>query len=107
MVYEALPEPLRVRIDRLSSYQMFDFGSGFDYNRRSRDEDASPDAIRAVHPLVWTDPDSGRRVLFMSEHTTIRLNEVGEARARRSSPSSRAGSPIRASAIAIAGAWAT
>lgn len=79
MVYEALPEPLRVRVDRLSSYQMFDFGAGFDYNRRSRDEDASPDAIRAVHPLVWTDPDSGRRVLFMSEHTTVRLNEVSEA----------------------------
>jgi len=79
MVYEALHEALRVRIDRLSSYQMFDFGADFDYNRRSRDEDASPDAIRAVHPLVWTDPDSGRRVLFMSEHTTIRLNEVSEA----------------------------
>lgn len=79
MAYDALPAALRARIDRLSSYQMFDFGAGFDYNRRSRDEDASADAIRAVHPLVWTDPDSGRKVLFMSEHTTVRLNEVDEA----------------------------
>lgn len=79
MVYEALPDALRARIDGLSSYQMFDFSGGFDYNRRSRDEDASPDAIRAVHPLVWQDPDSARRVVFMSEHTTIRLNEVDDA----------------------------
>ncbi|MBL8699950.1 MAG: TauD/TfdA family dioxygenase [Alphaproteobacteria bacterium] len=79
MVYDALPEALRSRIERLSSYQMFDFSGGFDYNRRSRDEDASPQAIRAIHPLVWTDPDTGRKVVFMSEHTTVRINEVDDA----------------------------
>ncbi|MFM8679322.1 MAG: TauD/TfdA dioxygenase family protein [Alphaproteobacteria bacterium] len=83
MVYDALPATLRARIAGLASYQMFDFAAAFDYNRRSRDEDASPGALRAIHPLVWTDPDTGRGVVFMSEHTTIRLEglppEDGEA----------------------------
>ena len=79
MVHDALPETLRARIAALSSYQMFDFSGGFDYNRRSRDEDASAQAIRAVHPLVWTDPANGRKIVFMSEHTTVRLNEVDDA----------------------------
>lgn len=76
MVHDALPAALRERIARLTSYQMFDFAAAFDYNQRSRDEHASPDALRAVHPLVWSDPDSGRKVVFMSEHTTIRLPGV-------------------------------
>ncbi len=79
LVHAALPAALRARIDALTSYQMFDFAPGFDYNRRSRDEDATAQAIRAVHPLVWVDPESGRKVVFMSEHTTIRLNEVDAA----------------------------
>lgn len=79
MVHDALPEALRARIETLSSYQMFDFGASFDYNRRSRDEDATPDAIRAIHPLVWTDPDTSRKVVFMSEHTTVRLLGVDAA----------------------------
>jgi taurine dioxygenase len=77
-VYEALPAALKQRLDGLSSYQMFDYSGRYDYNRRSRDEDASDAAIRAVHPLVWTEPGTGRKVLFMSEHTTIRINELSE-----------------------------
>ena len=79
MVHDALPQSLRDRIAGLSSYQMFDFSGGFDYNQRSRDEDASPQAIRAIHPLVWSEPEGGRKVVFMSEHTTVRLNEVDDA----------------------------
>lgn len=79
LVYDALPQNLRDRIAGLSAYQMFDFSGGFDYNQRSRDEDASPQAIRAIHPLVWSDPEGGRKVVFMSEHTTVRLNEVDDA----------------------------
>lgn len=77
MVYDALPAELKQRLEGLTSYQLFDYYG--DYGRRSREEGASADAIRAVHPLVWTDPDTGRKVLFLSEHTTVRINEVDEA----------------------------
>lgn len=77
LVYEALPADLKARLEGLTSYQLFDYGG--DYSQRSREEAAPPDAPRAVHPLVWSDPDSGRKVLFLSEHTTVRINELSEA----------------------------
>ena len=78
-VYDALPSRLKERLEGLTSYQLFDYGGRYDYNRRSRDDEAAKDAIRAVHPIVWTEPESGRKVLFMSEHTTVRINELPEA----------------------------
>lgn len=77
LVFEALPADLQRRLEGLTSYQLFDYGGPYD--RRSREEGAAADAPRAVHPLVWTDPETGRRVLFMSEHTTVRINELDEA----------------------------
>lgn len=76
LVYEALSEDMKRRLEGLTSYQLFDYFG--DYSQRSREETAGPDAPRAVHPLVWTDPESGRKVLFLSEHTTVRINEIDE-----------------------------
>ena len=73
-VYAALPEALRRRLDGLSSYQLFDYDG--DYAKRSVEEGTPANAPRAIHPLVWTDPDSGTRALFLSEHTTVRINEI-------------------------------
>jgi taurine dioxygenase len=78
-VYDGLPQSLKDRLEGLSSYQFFDYGGAYDYNRRSREEDATANAIRAVHPLVWTEPGTGRKVLFMSEHTTVWINELPDA----------------------------
>ncbi|BBK43286.1 taurine dioxygenase [Allostella vacuolata] len=73
-VYAALPEALRQRLEGLSSYQLFDYTG--DYARRSTEEGASDAALRAVHPLLWTDPDTGTRAVFLSEHTAVRINEL-------------------------------
>ncbi|MCC7274724.1 MAG: TauD/TfdA family dioxygenase [Alphaproteobacteria bacterium] len=70
-VYDALPPALKARLDGLFSYQLFDYDG--DYARRSVEEGTPADAPRAVHPLVWTDPDTGRRAVFLSEHTTVRI----------------------------------
>ena len=70
-MYEALPPELQEQVGSLQSFQLFDYNG--DYNRRSKLEDAPEDAPRAVHPLVWTNPDSGRKALFLSEHTTARI----------------------------------
>lgn len=71
LVYEALPPELRERVETLQSFQLFDYNG--DYNRRSKLEDAPADAPRAIHPLVWSHPDTGRKALFLSEHTTARI----------------------------------
>jgi alpha-ketoglutarate-dependent taurine dioxygenase len=67
--YAALPQAVRARIAALTSFQLFDYASP-DYNKRPRLETAAPDAPRARHPLVWTEPETGTPTLFFSEQTT-------------------------------------
>jgi len=76
-VYEAFPKELKEKLEGLSTYQVFDYAG--DYNRRPSLDTVPEDAPRAVHPLVWTDPDNGRRALFLSEHTTARIIGLPEA----------------------------
>ncbi len=76
--YEAMPATLQARIAALTSYQVFDYNST-DYNTRLTLDRAPPEAPRAIHPLVWVEPDTGRRTLFFSEHTTACINDVDAA----------------------------
>ncbi|GAB5470491.1 MAG: TauD/TfdA family dioxygenase [Rhodospirillales bacterium] len=71
LVYERLPEDLKAKVEGLSSHQLFDYQG--DYNLRPSLDSAPADAQQALHPLVWEDPDSGRKALFLSEHTTAAL----------------------------------
>jgi len=71
-VYDALPPEIKSQLQSLTSLQVFDYNG--DYNRRSTLEAAPPDASRAQHPLTWRNPTSGRVALFLSEHTTVRIN---------------------------------
>jgi taurine dioxygenase len=77
-VFEAMPPDLQRTLGGLTSYQVFDYNSR-DYNKRLTLDRAPPDAPRAIHPLIWDEPKSGRRTLFFSEHTTARINEVDPA----------------------------
>lgn len=76
--YAGLDDATKARLEGLTTYQLFDYGSP-DYSLRSREEGSPEDAPRAVHPVVWRDPDSGTPVLFLSEHTTVRINELPRA----------------------------
>jgi alpha-ketoglutarate-dependent taurine dioxygenase len=76
-VLDALPEGLRRKVEGLQSYQLFDYGG--DYNIRPDLDTAPPDAPRAIHPLVWTNPATGRKALFLSEHTTARIIGIDPA----------------------------
>jgi len=73
--YAKLDPATKARLEGLTTYQLFDYSSP-DYAQRSREEGTPEDAPRAVHPLVWHDPESGTPVLFLSEHTTVRINEL-------------------------------
>lgn len=75
-VYDLLPDALKAKLEGLFTYQVFDYEG--DYNRRPNLQTVPADAPRAIHPLVWTDPDSGRRAVFLSEHTTARILDLPE-----------------------------
>lgn len=73
-VYESLPPDIRKRLKGLRSLQTFDYNG--DYNKRSTLEAVPADAPCAEHPLLWKHPDTGRIALFLSEHTTVRIDGV-------------------------------
>lgn len=75
LVYESLPDAVKKRLVGLTSLQTFDYGG--DYNKRSTLEAVPPDAPVAQHPLLWTNPTTGRIALFLSEHTTVCINGLG------------------------------
>lgn len=74
--WDNLSDALKARIENLSSLQLFDYTG--DYNRRTLERDAPADAPRCWHPLVRTDPDSGRKVLFAHMHTTASISGLGD-----------------------------
>ncbi|MFO1159493.1 MAG: TauD/TfdA family dioxygenase [Reyranellaceae bacterium] len=71
-VYESLPADVQARLRGLTSLQAFDYAG--DYNKRSSLEAVPSDAPMARHPLLWTNPASGRTALFLSEHTTLHID---------------------------------
>lgn len=75
-VYESLADDVKARLRDLASVQAFDYAG--DYNRRPTLEAMPADVQMARHPLLWTNPASGRTALFLSEHTTLRLEGVAD-----------------------------
>lgn len=82
--YDALPEEVRNRVDRLHALNTFDVSAA------ERDVDPSrfriadhPDAAdlphlrTAVHPAVITAPHTGRRALWVNEFNTSHFVELG------------------------------
>jgi alpha-ketoglutarate-dependent taurine dioxygenase len=75
-VYESLPAEVQKRLADLTSLQTFDYAG--DYNKRSTLEAVPADAPVAQHPLLWINPVTGRTALFLSEHTTVRINGLAD-----------------------------
>jgi alpha-ketoglutarate-dependent taurine dioxygenase len=73
-VYDSLTDDVKARLRELASVQAFDYAG--DYNTRPVLEAMPADVQMARHPLLWTNPASGRTALFLSEHTTLRLEGV-------------------------------
>ncbi|MEX2648913.1 MAG: TauD/TfdA family dioxygenase [Alphaproteobacteria bacterium] len=77
LAYRNLPDALKARIAGLASVQLFEYGG--EYNTRVRLADASPRALRTLHPLVIDDPDIGAKVLFAHPLTTAAIPGLSDA----------------------------
>ena len=66
--YEALPEAQRGLLDTLEARHVFN------YNKTTREEMRRDDDVSyAIHPLVKTHPDSGRKSLYVSRLMTCNI----------------------------------
>jgi taurine dioxygenase len=78
---ENLPAPLRNRLDGLSATHE----SAHVYPDRYADRGRNNSDIScpsAVHPVVRTHPDTGRKALFVNRTFTTRINELSEKESR-------------------------
>jgi taurine dioxygenase len=86
LAYEALSAPLRELAERL--YAFHDFKQVFDparfaaYGIADRADKAYADNPPVRHPVVRTNPSTGRKALFVNEHFTARIEGVSARESR-------------------------
>jgi taurine dioxygenase len=79
MAYNLLPETLRRRIDGLKALHVYDYAYGREkFGSRIREADIAPDAPRAVHPVAFTHPITGEKILYVSRRHTDRILDLPE-----------------------------
>lgn len=74
MAYDTLPEQTKKRIEGLSALNTYEYGQTHTENKKLTE--AAP---TAVHPLVRTIPETGRKALFVCRLMTDRIEELPEA----------------------------
>ncbi len=72
-VYEALPEPLKHRIANLKIKHDGTYNSGGYLRQGATATDDPRESPGAVHPLVCTHPDTGRRMLYLGRRRNAYL----------------------------------
>lgn len=74
--YDALPADLKATVDDLEAVNAFDYRNP----SPTGTSEISPDAPRAVHPVVIRHPDTGRKALFVNRLMTQSIVGMAEAR---------------------------
>jgi taurine dioxygenase len=77
--YEALSAETKALIDGRDAYNAFEFGTTI----KTKAKYDSPDAKSAIHPVVLTHPETGRRALYVNELMTESIVGLDEAESRR------------------------
>jgi len=75
--YEALSEPVKTMIDGLTATHESEHIYKGRYDDRGQN-DADIQCPQAIHPVVRTHPESGRKALFVNRTFTTRINELSE-----------------------------
>ncbi len=79
--YEALSEPLKRMLEGLSALHASEHVYRGRYADRGID-DRGKTYPSAVHPVVRTHPETGRKALYVNRTFTTRINELGERESR-------------------------
>lgn len=77
-VYQRLPDALKTRIADLSAVHVYDYDANRG-NERATLEALSENSDTAVHPIVWTHPETGAPVLFISRLFTVGIVGIEKA----------------------------
>ncbi len=77
LAYETLPETTRKRLEGLTALNTYDYGQTHSENKKLNE--AAP---TAVHPVVRTIPETGRKALYICRLMTDRILELPEAESR-------------------------
>lgn len=75
--YETLSSPMKKMIDGLTATHASEHVYVGRYSDRGR-KDSEIDCPSAVHPVVRTHPETGRRALFVNRTFTTRINELSD-----------------------------
>jgi taurine dioxygenase len=77
LAYERLPEATKARLAGLTALNTFQYGQ-----TRAQDKRLSEDTPSAVHPVIRTIPETGRKSLYVCRLMTDRIMELSEAESR-------------------------
>ncbi len=82
--HDALPEPLRVRLNTLRGIHDYPWHyATYLSHRKPLTEEEKAQAPPVTHPIIRTHPVSGRKALYLSEGLTRSIEGVDEAEGRR------------------------
>ena len=73
--YDSLSSPLREMLDHMTATHESEHIYKGRYSDRGRN-DSEIDCPRAIHPVVRTHPETGRKALFVNRTFTTRINEL-------------------------------
>lgn len=71
LAYDTLPERTKKRLEGLTAFNTFEYGTTKEGAKK-----LSADAPAAVHPVVRTIPETGRKALYVCRLMTDRINEL-------------------------------
>lgn len=73
-LYESLPADYQAKLDGLKALHVFDYGR--DPNKRMEESEISQDAPRCVHPVIWHNPHTGRKHVWMNPVSVHHIQDM-------------------------------
>lgn len=72
LAWDSLPPALKERVQGLKAENVYDYGPNRGDRRIDRTQ-VSADAVRAIHPIAWPHPETGRTVLLVNRMMTTQI----------------------------------